>query len=602
MDKNTIIAIVLSTLILVGFYFVIPMFTGTNQIPETQNVAAEIENIEAEKEVKDISDLNLSAEISEAEESESTENEVISEQSFTVNTGVAEITLTNKGGDITSYLLNSEKHKDTDTGKGVQLADNISNTNRACAITLGTAESRIVNDIFDVKKIDDYTYLFTKAYKNGGKKFTLGKKYTFKPNEYAFKLEVLIHSNDGSGLNNNGVAYSIRTAPQIGPHFNSKQNRYENRQFIGFNGSKAKKIILANGQWKKYDKDLTWAGIAGKYFLNLVIPTDPTTISDVWYSSQVEVNDYANAQSMFERKAFSGSDVQDTYYMYYGPRDEKELKRFNESSSNDWGISGYKLTNSLQTMGMLSWLETILRWCLEILHKIIPNWGLCIIVLTIILKCLMFPLSKNQSMSTLKMQELQPQMQKIQSKYKDDQQKMQIELSKLYKEAGYNPAGGCLPMIFQFLILFAMYNLFNNYFEFRGAEFIPHWIPDLSVGDSVYSFKGTIPVISGLFGNQVRILPVIYVATQLLYGKITQNGGMNGGQNAATMKFMTYGMPLMFFFLFYNAPAGLLLYWTVSNLFQMIQQIFINNMMAAKKAEMSDSNANKKLHPKAKRK
>ena len=150
----------------------------------------------------------------------------------------------------------------------------------------------------------------------------------------------------------------------------------------------------------------------------------------------------------------------------------------------------------------------------------------------------MFPLSKNQSMSNLKMQEIQPKMQSIQNKYKNDPQKLQAEMSKLYQEAGYNPASGCLPMVFQFLILFAMYNLFNNYFEFRGAMFIPGWIPDLSVGDSVYTFNRMLPFI----GNNIRLLPVIYVASQLLFGKITQNGGMTAqtGQNASTMKFMTY--------------------------------------------------------------
>ena len=215
----------------------------------------------------------------------------------------------------------------------------------------------------------------------------------------------------------------------------------------------------------------------------------------------------------------------------------------------------------------------------------------------------MFPLSKKQSLSTLKMQQLQPKIQAIQAKYANDQQKQQQELSKVYQEAGYNPASGCLPMIFQFLVLFAMYNLFNNYFEFRGSMFIPGWIPDLSVGDSVFEWEKDIFLISSFTANNLRILPIIYVATQLLYGKITQYGGAAQGQNSVSMKFMTYGMPLMFFFLFYNAPSGLLLYWTVSNVFQMIQQVIINKMMEQKKAEIANGgDSNKKLPAKAKAK
>ena len=211
----------------------------------------------------------------------------------------------------------------------------------------------------------------------------------------------------------------------------------------------------------------------------------------------------------------------------------------------------------------------------------------------------MFPISKKQSMSSLKMQDLQPKLKAIQDKYKNDQQKLQQETSKLYQQAGYNPASGCLPMVFQFLVLFAMYNLFNNYFEFRGAMFIPGWIPDLSTGDVVKTFNFNIPLI----GNQLRLLPVIYVATQLLSGKITQYGQSAApGQSQATMKFMMYGMPLMFFFMFYNAPAGLLLYWLTSNVLQIFQQLIINKMMREKRAEKEAGAAKvqKNLPPKAK--
>ena len=181
------------------------------------------------------------------------------------------------------------------------------------------------------------------------------------------------------------------------------------------------------------------------------------------------------------------------------------------------------------------------------------------------------------------MQQLQPQLKIVQEKYKDDKQRQQIELQKIYKEANYNPASGCLPLIFQFLIIFAMYNLFNNYFEFRGASFIPGWIPDLTAGDSVYTFEG-----NGiwLLGNHIRILPVVYVASQILFSIITQ--ATNATANGMSMKIMTYGMPIFFFFLFYNAPSGLLIYWITSNVFQMIQQFIINAMMKSKKAEMEN--------------
>lgn len=600
MDKNTIMAVVLSTIIIIASFILQPIIFGNKDIPNdqtvevAQNSAVEETSSESEDTESILSQVDFSA-----------SEEISSEENIVINTNKAEIVFTTKGGDIISYKL--KDHLDKDTGTGVQLSDSVTNFNRTCAIALGTADSSIIEKNFTYEKIDEYTLLFKTNYKmknvDGSiSSYVLGKKYSFKPDDYMFKLDVMIHGLDNmNGININGAAYSLRTSPQIGPHYNPKENKYENRQFLAHNGNKSKRIVLSSGQFKQYDKTFIWAGIAGKYFEEIVIPSSPENIKTGYYSSSVEVDNYANAQAIIERKAFTGTDVTDTYYMYFGPRNESDLKKYNVAENNAWGIGGKRITDSLQSSGILSWLEVILKWCLETLHKVISNWGVCIIVITIILKLILFPLSKKQSMGTLKMQELQPKMQAIQNKYKNDQQKLQEETAKLYKEANYNPASGCLPLIFQFLILISMYNLFNNYFEFRGASFIPNWIPDLSAGDSVYKFKFDIPFL----GNQLRILPIIYVITQLLFGKITQNGGMTAGnaQNQATMKFMTYGMPIMFFFLFYNAPSGLLLYWIVSNVFQMGQQIVINRIMAQKKAEMvSEKTVQKTLPPKAKRK
>lgn len=596
MDKNTVWAIVLSTIVIIAAYFVTPLFFG-NKDAVAEETASEIviekENVPAKAEVS-----NSIFSESEIAVLEGSDEEVLSEEKITFNTNHAEIVFTTKGGDILSYKL--KNHIDMDTQEGVQISDNVNELNRTCALALGGADNKIIDEVFAYEMVNENTILFKKNFsvtdKNGNRKsFMLGKKYTFNPDDFMFKLDILIHSNDGSGLDFNGAAYTLRTSPQIGPHYDPKQNKYENRQFVAYNGKKAKKLVLSNGQFKRYDKEVLWGGIAGKYFIELVVPGTTAIWNSAYYSSKVEVNDYANAQALFERTAFTGSDIQDTYYMYFGPRNEKDLKKYNVADNNPWRLSGNRLTESLQSSGMLSWLETILKWCLEMLHKIIPNWGVCIIVVTIVLKVVLFPLSIKQSKSTMKMQALQPKLQAIQKKYADDQQKMQTETQKIYQEAGYNPASGCLPMIFQFVVLIAMYNLFNNYFEFRGSMFIPKWIPDLTVGDSVYKFKFNLP----LLGNQLRLLPIIYVATQIISTKITQVGTPQG-QNNMNMKMMTYGMPILFFFLFYNAPSGLLLYWLTSNIWQVGQQLVINKMMATGK--IKDDTNTKKLPPKGKKK
>ena len=573
MNKNTIIAIVLSTIVVLASLILQPMlFPNTaNNVAESENVTEVTSAVKVEEEKKDLSLIV---------EDESDKN--VEEQFFEITTKNAQIVLTNRGGDMISYkLLN---HIDVDTKDGIQMVDNVSKTNRACAVAFGDVNSPINNEIFNVTHKDENVYFFTKSIsikKEDGSvsKIILGKRYTFDPESYVFKLDILIHGDDIENL-----VYTLRTSPQIGPHFDPKLNRYENRQFISFNGEKAKRQVISAKQFKSYNKDYLWNGIGGKYFVNLVVPLNPEKMDNSYYSTLInEENNYSNAQAICVRKPFS-EDVEDSYYMYYGPREEKALKIFNVAENNSWKLSGLKLNECLNSNGWLGWLETILKWFMEVINKFVHNWGVSIIIMTILIKLLMFPFTKKQSLGTLKMQEIQPKIQAIQAKYKDNQQKLQQEMAKIYKDNGYNPMSGCLPMLVQFLILFAMYNLFNNYFEFRGSSFIPHWIEDLSSGDSIYTLKFDIP----FFGNQVRILPFIYLASQLLFGKITGNGGTAApGTSQAQMQMMMYVMPVMFFVMFYNAPSGLLLYWTVSNIFQMGQQIIINKTMKQKKGELA---------------
>lgn len=589
MDKKTLMAILLSTIVVIASFIVQPiLFKNSYNSDESAQNAASEQNLEA------ASENSVSEEqINKAIISDVGTNISIEEKTFEFDTEKAKIVLTNKGGDLISYNLSD--HIDTDTKVGVQLVDNVSEKNRALSVGFGAVDSPIINDLFNYEQIDENTILFTKRFsiKNDDgseKSFVLGKKYSFMPNEYLFKLDILIHGDDENSLIKvNDVGYTLRTSPQIGPYFNAKLNRYENRQFISFNGNKAKRTIISgkNNQLKSYDKDYIWNGIAGKYFAEIAVPLVPENFSYSWYSTKVEVNDYANAQAIMVRKPISAQDVKDSFYFYFGPRNEKDLKVYNVAENNGWKVNGLKLTESLQSSGWLGWLETILKWFLEFINRFVRNWGVSIIVMTLIIKVILFPLTKNQSMSSLKMQKIQPKVQALQAKYKDNPQKQQEEMAKIYKEAGYNPMSGCLPMLVQFLLLWSMFNIFNNYFEFRGASFIPGWISDLSAGDSLYTLKKSIP----FFGNQIRILPFIYLGIQLLSGKIT--GGMAGTGTPATaqtqtqMKMMMYGMPILFFFMFYNASSGLLLYWTSSTIFQIIQQLIINTMMQKKRDEMT---------------
>ena len=598
MDKNTIWAIVLSSLVLFASFFIQSKFFSKPQPAENTEVQSQtLQNTantpSAVNAVQGSDSIALQSDSGEgASESEDADTEeVLEEREYVIETKTIKVRFTTRGGDIIGYELKDH----SDGGKPVQMAKNISPTNRAFALAFGGSANAIVNDLFNAKIIDDRTIGFYKKFSvtnsTGGRdSFTLVKQYTFDPEEYVFKLDITIDgAKNMSGLAFDDAAYTLRSSPQIGPYYNPKVDRYERRTFIFYTKEKVKKLNLSNGQVKVYDKGFSWAGVAGKYFVQQVIPLTSSAIQSASYSTKNEVDNFQDAQLLLVRAPVSGSFAQDSYYVYMGPKVEKNLGIYNNAAENNWKLSNLKLDEALGS-GWLSWLETFLKFLMEFFYKLIPNWGVSIILMTILLKVAMFPLTKKSSVSTLKMQELQPRIKEIQDKYKNNPEKMNAEMGKFYKEAGYNPLSGCLPLLIQFPLIFAMFNLFNNYFEFRGAMFIPGWIPDLSVGDSIYIFPPTIPLIGG---SALRLLPIIYVASQLLFTKITQTASANAA-GGNSMKLMMYGMPLFFFFMFYSAPAGLLLYWTVSNFLQLIQQMFINKMMHAKRVEMGLAEETKK--------
>jgi len=574
MDKNTVWAIVLSALVLVVFTFLQPiLYPMDTTLPPAE------ENVESVVEVE-VVDAGSDVAVGDADD---LIDEFFIEENFTITTEKVKVTFTNRGGDIIGYELLD--HQDGEAN--INMADNITENNRAFSVSFGDASKSIINDVYSTKIIDDYTIGFFKPYKiknsdGTESSFTFVKQYTFLPDEYVFRLDIRVENiTNAKSFNFDNVAYTLRTPPQIGPYFDKKKDRYENRTFMTFNGEKIKKLQgLPENSSKIYDKGVNWTGVTGKYFSVLVAPMNNTSIGDIVYSSALDVPGYANAQVKIQRNPILDSSSLDTYYIYAGPRTDKAMGIYNKANENGWKLSNLRFDEALQTSGLFSWLEKALKWIMEVLYKIIPNWGVSIILMTILLKLALFPLTKKSTLATLKAQEVQPRMTELQTKYKNNPEKLNQEMAKLYQETGYNPVSGCLPMFIQLPLVIAMFNLFNNYFEFRGAMFIPGWIPDLSVGDSIYTLKFNLPFL----GNQIRLLPVIYLASQLIYSKITS--ATSGGANATQMKIMMYAMPLVFFFVFYSAPSGLLIYWTISNLLQLVQQTFLNKLTKAKKVEV----------------
>ena len=295
-----------------------------------------------------------------------------------------------------------------------------------------------------------------------------------------------------------------------------------------------------------------WAGFSDNYFLTAML-TEPAR-SQVWkarYSGPEDLrqNKKASKELTGELVTVPGAERFTEgellkLKLFMGPKQEEILER-----------AGRKLRTAID-YGMFGILVQPLMWGLNHLYRAIPNYGVCIILLTVALRMAMFPITRKGQESMKEMQKLQPEMKKIQEKYKDDRMKQQEEMAALYKRHKINPLGGCLPMLLQIPVFFAFYKALLISIELRHAPFFG-WILDLSNRDPLL------------------IWPLVMGGTQILMQKMTPTTSADPMQQKMMML-----MPVVFIFLLLYFPSGLIIYWTCSNLVGIGQQIYVNRKTA----------------------
>ncbi|MCL2196541.1 MAG: membrane protein insertase YidC [Treponema sp.] len=589
MDKKTILAIVLSTVVLIasfliqGFFFQRQQLTpgaGQQQSPVT---AVEIDPIKQELEQILSTPAREEPVAERMDQQEAAVSDVqVTQEYVTIETELFTVVLTNAGGDMVSF-----KWKDRRNNKDVDLILSGNNEARAFSVAFGGIDAQPLTSNFNVRRISDYSVEFYRefsvpaaVYGSDGR-FSLIKRYEFKPSDYMFELRVILDGGFSvQSFNFSGSAYTLSFGPQIGPVFEKLDNYYDYRHYHTFINGKRKNAKVN----ELIDSRPAWAAISGKYFSLIAVPY--LAQYTLQFSERHEPGIISASRLNIVRPAANISKVEDTYLFYLGPKTQEILTNYN-TGKNEFGIKDSGLVEAASSRGILAPLEKLLKWLLMGFHKIIPNYGVAIIFLTLLIKLLFFPLTKKGSEATQRMQALSPKIKELQEKYKGNPQKLNQEMGNFYKQEGYNPLSGCLPMLLQLPIFIAMYQLFNNHFDLRGAEFIPGWIPDLSLPEYIVKFPGDfrLPILGW---TALRALPFIYVGSQLLYGKVTQ---MPGQQSNTQMKMMLYVMPIVFFFVLYNVPSGLLIYWIFSNLLTLVQQVIINKYVIKKKAAQAEAQA-----------
>ncbi len=311
-----------------------------------------------------------------------------------------------------------------------------------------------------------------------------------------------------------------------------------------------------------YSGRVDWTAIRTKYFLVSIIPNSPDDMLSVSLSGRgMKQNDnliklYSTSLELPYSQSMSQTD---SFNVYLGPLDHDIL------AARDV---------NLETLVMnRSWYEGLFRPlsiyiilpAFKFMHKFIPNYGLVIILFSILVKILLHPLTKKSYQSMGEMQYVQPELARIREQYKSDPQRLNKEMMKLYKERGINPLGGCIPMLLQMPLLVALFTVFRSTIQLRGEPFIL-WIQDLSLPDTL-SLGFSLP----LFGDSIHILPFFMGATMIWQSKMTMTD--------PKQKMMMYFMPVFLIFIFYSFPSGLNLYYAVFNLLSMVQTRLIKKKM-----------------------
>jgi YidC/Oxa1 family membrane protein insertase len=358
--------------------------------------------------------------------------------------------------------------------------------------------------------------------------------YTFAPDTYLVGLQVAIAGLEPA-LQQAGLA--MRLTERIPEE---SRNRYTFSGFMAFiDESLEKEKELDAGEPLYFNGNVHWQGFSDKYFLTSLLPVD-NPVSSV-NLEQLRSADGQSPGLFISRLIYNiqphlqGDTARFAYSLYIGPKDLDVLRD-----------TGHFLEKSID-LGWFGFIAKPLLVVLKFFYRYTHNYGIAIIILTILIKILFHPLTRKQMESMRQMQKLQPKMQAIREKFKDDKERLNREVMDLYRTHKINPLGGCWPMLLQIPVFFALYKALLNSIELRHAPFM-FWIQDLSEKDPCY------------------ITPIIMGATMFLQQKMTPVAGDPNQQ-----KMMMF-MPLIFTFMFLNFPSGLVLYWLVNNVLTIGQQ------------------------------
>ena len=300
-------------------------------------------------------------------------------------------------------------------------------------------------------------------------------------------------------------------------------------------------------------KDVTWTGVASQYFCTIVTTQKNKGLSawatrfDTRKLNDVPVYGIEGGLGMPAFTLAPGQSLDESFLIYAGPKDLSQLRKLGGGQE------------AVMNFGMFGFVSEFLLWAMNSLNAVFHSYAAAIIVLTLIIKSLLWPIQNKATNQLRKMSLLTPKMTELREKYKDDPQKMNEEVMKLYREYGVNPFSGCVPMLIQIPIFFGFYAMLGSAIELRNSSFL--WVQDLSQPDTVFR----------LWGFPINVLPIVMAGTMIWQMAISPKSG------DAMQQRIFYFMPVVFLVFCYNYASGLALYWATQNLFSIVQLYLTRN-------------------------
>jgi YidC/Oxa1 family membrane protein insertase len=587
MNKNTIIGFLLIGVIMFGF-----TWYQSRQYQEQMEVQAQLDSIARVEQMAAMAmdsvkkaqgtvaetDVKVSA-IPAYKDSLLTSARMAEASMYSLANDRIEIEFTSRGAQPYSVKLND--YKSYDSTDLYLIRPDMSRYD----IKLYAGENINTKDFnFEVVEHSDSVLVMRLPFSNGG---FIQQRYALAKDSYSLYNELSLVGMDGVIPHNVSmldIDWNV-VIPRLEKGY-KYEKQYSMLDYYFTGDKKPEQIARGKDDSERVDTKVKWFAFQQQFFSAIMTASNEFASADfdVKYFAEDDPSKNLMACSAKLRSDFNiaGGDVVLPYEFYFGPNDYSILSDYGQKYEKIIPLGGW----------LVGWISRfVIIPCFNLLGRFITNYGLIILLMTILIRVVISPLTIKSYKSSAKMQVLKPEIDQLNKKYPNekDAMKKQQAMMELYRKAGISPMGGCLPMLLQMPILFAMFRFFPACIDLRQQKFL--WADDLSAYDSIWNFGVNVP----LLGDHLSLFALLMAVTMFFYSKMTSSQ-MSDDPNMAGMKFMSvWMMPIMMFFICNNLSAALSYYYLLSNIFTMAQTWYIRKFVVTEdrvRAEMV-ANANK---------